>query len=182
IVINATEGGAFIEGTIVKPLREVIAEYMTSEWGIEERIRNLCEKQNGFNAEPEKIIAKARTKLIKTKKLIEHTLPEIEKILLKLKNGSLSPKDYMRIEQIKKNEDRLLESLEYQHIIKTIIYGRILYYERYYSRLASEQPEKVELWVAEYQKILFESARDALNAFFSETKDLAGNDKRNEES
>jgi len=168
-IINATEGGAFIEGTIVRPLREVIDEYMTVRHDVEGKIMSFIRQPADMNVRAEEIMPKVIAETHDILGLIKQTLPEIDRLLLKLKNGVLKQKDQKRINGIKKKEDRMLASMVYQHIIRTIIYGRIFYYERYYSRLAADQPDKVELWVAEYQKILFESARDALNAYLEET-------------
>lgn len=168
IIINATEGGAFIEGTVVKPLREAIEEYMVKSHDIDDKVESLVNQPVETAVEAEEVLERVIKEIHDIMDLINQALPEIDKVLIKAKNGKLKTKDHKRIRNIKEKEDQLLASPIYQHIIKTIIYGRILYYERYYSRLASEQPDKVELWVAEYQRVLFKSAAGALAAFLEE--------------
>lgn len=174
-IINATEGGAFIQGTVVRSLREVIDQHMTERRGVEEKISSALKKPPELGGPVEEILSKVLAEAQEISGLINRTLPEIDRLLIKLKNGTLKQKNQKMIRDIKKKEDHMLASEVYQHIIRTIIYGRIFYYERHYTRLAAEQPRNVELWVAEYQKILFESARDALNVYLEEVRPATGN-------
>jgi hypothetical protein len=164
-IINATEGGAFIEGTVVKTLREVIAEYMTETRDIEAFLQEIIDGAQPVEADAAVIQEKVAAAAGEIEKMAGECLDEVAKILSQLKGGALSAKLQRRIKALKRTEDKILESLVYQYIVKPIIHGRLLYFERQYTQLAGEHPEKVETWVAEYQKILFTAVRDALRAF-----------------
>ncbi|MHB8917537.1 MAG: hypothetical protein ACYC4H_05890, partial [Desulfocucumaceae bacterium] len=71
------------------------------------------------------------------------------------------------IDRLKKREVKLIQSKIYDCLIRNMIHGRILYYERYYKRLAADDPERVEVWVARYQQELFTNSLKALQELSS---------------
>jgi hypothetical protein len=177
LIINATEGGAFISGTTVKPLREAIAEHVSRPMGIEARIGEIMQAPRQPSVLATEVLAGVESEIYSLKESLEQTLPEIEKLLARLSDGPLASKGKRRVRKIKNMEDRLISSLYYRHIIKTLIYGRVLFQERRYARLASEQPDQVERWVAEYQQFLFRSSIDAIGTFLAAVNDGSGQEQ-----
>lgn len=168
IIINATEGGAFIEGTTVKTLKEVEKLYLNKDYNLNKMIEDMLGSNQKNKTDINNIKSSFHNDVSKLIELIDTTIVEIEKLKIRFEKNILGPKEKKKIKQLKRREDKLLNSLIYKHIIRSIIYGQILFYERYYTRLASEQPQKVEQWVLEYQNILFDSAKKALNNFLYE--------------
>ncbi len=101
-VINATEGGAYIEGTELMTLKDAIDEYIGEETDFSARIETM---ESAFTAEE-------KEKAYKSLKEIPKQFIEIEKIAQQLK------KEYQRVEKIEKSKSKCSKS--YQKVIKKI--------------------------------------------------------------
>lgn len=169
MVINSTDGGAYIEGTVIKEFTEVIKLYMTKEYPFEQMIDQMLQK-NKIIEDACQIKQKHKEDLKNINNILDEAIREISKLKPRLLRNVIGKYEQKKIDWIKRQEDRLRGSSIYKNIILEIIHGQIMYFERYFSRLAANEPEKVEKWVIEYQEKLFYLSKKALDAYLVEIK------------
>lgn len=168
-IINCTEGGAYIAGTRVATFKDAIDRYMTADAHIEDRIAAIESGHRHNAVDPEKILADLVAGTRELRQETAENLRLVEELLERLNSGAKRSASINRtIGRIKAGEDKLLASALYFHVVRPMLLGRLMYYERHYRRLAEEQPAKVEQWVAEYQRILFDGVIKGLDAFLRE--------------
>ncbi|MFZ5632100.1 MAG: motility associated factor glycosyltransferase family protein [Bacillota bacterium] len=161
-IINATEGGAYIQGTELSTLRSAAEKHLGREYPIDEMIDQSLNNPIR-DVDRDDLLSKTERDINLWKDEIRGILKKVSGLIVSLeKNPSVNGNRKKTIDKIKKFEDKLIESDLYSHLIKSLIHGRILYFERFYRRQATLDPFKVELWVVKYQRELFRNSLLAL--------------------
>lgn len=157
-LINATEGGAKVSNLEIATLKEVMEKFITKKHNINKMINDClliskigCAKDLYINT-----LENVRKDIEKRRKQIESIL----KILIRLNNyftinKNITTNKRKDINKIIKFENQFIKSAFYEALIMQMIFSQVFYLERHYKNLVTEQPEKVELCVAEYQRKLF---------------------------
>lgn len=170
-IINATEGGAYIKGTEVSALLEVKEKYLQAEYDIESRLHKLLnmDSTEAFSEDAaEEVMNRIRMDIELHTGEVAAGLSLIENLIDRLeKKYRVGHSETKLINKLKKREDKLINSKLYGELIKVMIFGKVLYYERYYKKLAEDDPYRVELWVARYQYELFKHSLETLRVLGS---------------
>lgn len=168
-IVNATEGGAYIEGTEVRTLLEAQELYLQEEFDPEARLdKTLSVPADTPSVNSEDILGRVRKDIDLHLDEVSAAIPLLKKLTERLdKKYRVGSAEKELIDRLKKREVKLIQSKIYDCLIRNMIHGRILYYERYYKRLAADDPERVEVWVARYQQELFTNSLKALRELSS---------------
>ena len=128
-VINATEGGAKIEGTEVMTLKEAIREVCTKEYNVQEFIDNI---PPAFNEEQRKTVVKYLQGTSQGFEDIKNEADKCKKVYKKIDNmtntGNISPKEYLKLlNQVKKCTKRINKRWElYQLIDMSLVNAKMI--------------------------------------------------------
>lgn len=165
-IYNATEGGAYIEGTQLDTLDNLKDKVLDKEYDIDAMLNQIIDLpvNSPLMDETDLVIQQIRGDIKLYQNELSSALSMLQKLIDKLdKKYAIGNPERKIIQGLRKREDKLLRSQLYECFIRSMILIRVMYYERLYSGLAKEDPEKVELWVSKYQYELFHHSLMALN-------------------
>lgn len=111
-VVNATEGGAYIEGMEHISLREALDSYLKGAVDLDERIAGASSGRGADMAALLISLDSMRNALKETRRSAESILEEVRRIKRSVKDGSAAPEALKRAGRIKKIEDDLFRSAE----------------------------------------------------------------------
>ena len=89
-VIDATEGGAYIKGSVIMPMRDVISQYCTKTYPINEWIESLPKLGDEVKSEMDGIMCKHYHRVLETRKVLVNAVKLNEELKVRWLNGTFT--------------------------------------------------------------------------------------------
>ncbi|MBQ8147388.1 MAG: motility associated factor glycosyltransferase family protein [Lachnospiraceae bacterium] len=148
-IINATEGGAKLQGAVQMPLKEAVDTYCVQEWNVTE-ILNQVPKV--WNTQEEKLdlyqeLKQLHSRYKNLQRMVSDGLHQAERAITLLQRGNGNPKELNAIDkQLEKVTREVSDKLEMRILIKRMIDADIAVSEELWKAEDDLQQESIRLY------------------------------------